>query len=141
MSQGRRKFDSINLVKLYAEGRQRWNHKLERALKYHDVEWIKQTIYGLQCGMDDLIKNKIEYSILIESLRKDKKLKNEDEQTPEVWFLRLQKSLENTAKQIFRTKYPNPCDKPLMAAEYSHFLEEKRKRDQEFEGFLRKVSF
>ena len=119
-----RKWDGIDLMKLYSQGHfTKWNAFLKKCRESQDVEALKKTLYGIQVGMDDVVKKNLANESLVN------------------FFLRLQRSIEKTAKEIFRAKYPNPCDHPKLAKEYASFIEAKRKRDEEFEGFLRKSSF
>lgn len=119
-----RKYPTIDIVALYAKGDTKgWNALLTKAYKRHDVEGLKKLLYGIQAGMadaDDTSDNKIRE-----------------------WFLRIQRSIENTAKKIYREKYPNPLDNPLNKdiAEFQRAIEVKRKRDNAFESFLREASF
>lgn len=124
MTTAGRKWPSIDLLKLQARGgAEGWNALLTRCLETSDVETVKKTLYGIQAGMADLEKARLA----------DEKVR--------LLFIRWQKSLENTAKAIFRKKYPNPCDNPLKAKDYLYALEAKRVRDQAFEKFLREASF
>lgn len=124
MSQGRRKWDGIDLMRLMTEwDTKKWNAFLTRCDNNDDVTALQKTRYGLQIGMDDLAKNKMNSDEIIEL------------------YLRMIRSIENTAKRIFRRKYPNPCDNPILAAEYSKFLESKRDRDHELEKYFKKSGF
>jgi hypothetical protein len=59
-----------------------------------------------------------------------------------LWFIRLNRSLENTAKKIIRIKHPMPHDNPLLAKDFSKDkLETKRKRDAELQLFFRNSSY
>lgn len=62
------------------------------------------------------------------------------------FFIRVTRSIENTLKQILRGKYPNPLDrvgknKVIDLEDHLKHLANKRKRDQEFESFLKDCRF
>ena len=123
-----RQTEGIDLLKLYSLGSNNgWNQFLDECLANHDVNRLKKTMRGIQVGMDNATKLKLP----------DDKIAN--------FYVRLLKSLENTMKAILRQKYPNPRDNPKFAHDPAmaekKWLEIKRKRDQEFESFLRKSSF
>jgi|GEM_PF-6564747 len=100
---------------------------LAKLHRTHDVEGLKKILYGIQAGMADCGK-----------------LAEADPKFSE-WFLRAQKSLEDTAKLIFREKYPNPLDTPTPGGAdsetISKHIEAKRKRDHAFEKFLQEARF
>lgn len=119
-----RKWPAIDILRLQARaGSAGWNALLTKCQDSHDVETLKKTLYGIQAGMVDLEKT----GMVTEPTR--------------LLFLRLQRSLELTAKRVFREKYPSPLDNPLIAGEHLDLLDAKRKRDQAFEAFLREASF
>jgi hypothetical protein len=125
-----RKVDAIDLIKLYSLGSHNgWNQALDDHFVRLDVSGLARIYYGIQAGMDDLVKNKLN----------DEKMN--------VWFLRLQRSIENTMKAILRRKYPNPYDSPAPITESEkstiemRWLDIKRKRDHEFELFLKKARY
>jgi hypothetical protein len=108
---------------LYAYGNvQRWNSFLDKCLVNLDLQRIVEVRYGIQAGMTDTP----------DSTRTDKVCK---------LFLRMQKSLEDTARRIIRKKHPLPNDNPNIAQNFSELRETKRKRDIEFEKFMRESSF
>lgn len=102
----------------------KWNNFLSKCKDHENVEALKKVLVGIQMGMDHLAKNKMN--------------------TPEicVWYSRLHRSLEITAKKIFRKKYPMPGDNALDK-EYKNpkWLEAKRQRDQAFREFMTKASW
>lgn len=121
-----RKWPEIDVVKLYVNvDHQTWNRYLSHLLKTENIEEIKKTLYGIQSGMAKASSKKMT----------DKKMT--------LWFVRVQKSLHDTAKMIFRKKYPHPLDNPENAKNSEHlgFIDIKRKRDGEFQKFLKDVSF
>lgn len=119
-----RQHEAIDLLKLYFESSPaKWNAWLARCKDYHNLAELKKVYYGLQAGMDDLAKNKM----------------NSDKLS--TWFLRLQRSIEKTAKAIIREKNPMPGDNALDKATSAKMLEAKRKRDREFEAFIRKAAY
>jgi hypothetical protein len=124
-----RKHDAIDLMAIYAKkDSTQWNQVLTQHFNSMNTAALARLLYGLQAGMDDLTKNKM----------------NDEKMT--MFFLRLQKSVENTFKAILRKKYPNPYDSPLFKdksidEKRTIWLSMKRKRDNELEVFLRKVSY
>jgi hypothetical protein len=122
----KRKYESIDIMALYAKSdHKKWNAFLTKCLKTHDVEAIKRVLYGIQSGMADAAQSGVV----------DSKV--------HAWFFRAQRSLEDTAKKIFREKYPSPLDDPsaIIKLDAKKYLEAKRIRDQHFESFIRQVSF
>jgi len=120
-----RKYETIDLLKLRSQVTNlEWNSWLTRCLKDNDVEGLKKTRYGLQCGMDKLVKDKMSDEKLV------------------IWFIRLMRSTELTMKKILVKLYPSPHDDPTHKAFHSKEAAAlKRKRDAEFEIFLRETSF
>lgn len=120
-----RKFEAINLMALYAKGSVNgWNEFLDECFQSQDINRLAKVKYQIQAGMDDLAKGKLN--------------------TPEidVWFVRLCKSIENTAKKIVRLRHPLPGDNPLASKEAAaKHLAVKRQRDQELANFLRNSSY
>lgn len=119
-----RKFEAINLMKLYSLGSSNgWNQELTKYYNRMDINGLAKLKYQIQAGMDDLVKAKL----------------NTDEIN--TWFLRLNKSIEDTAKKIIKKKFPSPIDDPLKAAQFSDMKELKTKRDKELVQFLVKSSY
>ncbi|MBK8260102.1 MAG: hypothetical protein IPK80_02055 [Nannocystis sp.] len=57
-----------------------------------------------------------------------------------IWFIRLNRSIENTAKKILREKYPLPEDNPLDFENRTAVTGDmKKKRDDELAKFLKEV--
>lgn len=119
-----RKYEAIDLMALYStRSYVAWNTMLTKNLREMNINGLAKVRYQIQAGMDDLAK---------------KKLTNED---IIVWYLRLMRSIEKTAKQILRIKHPMPGDNPLVAKKYPDRLSAKRARDQEFQKFLHTSSY
>lgn len=124
MSQGRRKYDGVDLMKLMTTwDTKKWNAFLTKCDKNNDVKALEKMRYGMMVGMDNLAKQKLNTDQVV------------------VLYVRMLKSLEKTAKGIFRRKYPNPLDSAKRNAEYMHFLEDKRKRDHELELYFKRSGF
>lgn len=128
MSRSTRKYEAIDLMQLYAKGgNQAWNHMLTVILVNQDLNALGKLRYQIQAGMDDLVRAKADTLDIA------------------IWFSRLIKSLENTARAIIRKRYPMPGDSPLMAkadpALIARTADAKRKRDQELRDFLARSSF
>lgn len=119
-----RKPDAIDIVKLYAEGDYKlWNAFLTNCLKKQDLEKLATTRARLQRGMAIAAKQKLNTDGL------------------SIFFIRLQRSIENTMRRIIREKYPNPCDNPLIAKDHLDQREAKRRRDEELERYLKRTSY
>jgi hypothetical protein len=64
-----------------------------------------------------------------------------------IWFCRIVKSLENTARQIIRIKHPLPQDNPLWIKDHARLKEHKtleqvkKHRDFELAKFFRYSSY
>lgn len=119
-----RKHDAIDLMALrtkisYVE----WNNFLTQCQNTHDISALTKTRYGLQAGMADLAKQKLNAPEMIE------------------FFIRLERSIDNTIKNIIREKTPNPCDNPLLAKDVTAAKLEKKRRDDELELFLKKTGY
>jgi len=119
-----RRHDAIDLMKLYVKADSTsWNEMLTNCYNNLDINALGMVRYQLQAGMDDLAKKKLN----------DEKMN--------VWYLRLLKSIEQTAKRIIKIKHPMPGDNPLVAKLHLSNLEQKRKRDYELKTFMEKSSY
>lgn len=125
MKQVGRKYEAINLMKLYSLGSANgWNEILTDCYRKQDINRLAKIRYQIAAGMDDLVKQKLNTEEMI------------------LWFIRLNRSLEITAKKIVRQKYPLPNDNPLATADFSSAsLEAKRKRDHELAVFFKNSSY
>ena len=107
-SQGHLKIDLLNL---YAKtNHTEWNNFLSKCLRNQDLHSLEKVFYGIQLGMNDLAKNKLNTEKI------------------NIWFIRLQRSIELTMKRIIKNKQPSPLDNPHNAKQWAHKIEEKRKR-------------
>lgn len=120
-----RKYESIDLMKLYSLGSNNgWNKMLTECLNNLDINRLAKIRYQIQAGMDDLVKKKLNTADI------------------NIWFCRLTKSLENTAKRIIKIKKPMFVDQPIVSKLASSDLKESKKtRDKELMDFLRKSSY
>lgn len=152
MNQGKRKWPEIDIIKLYAgkfigfeddtvydfdsatwdatksanmfKAHTKWNMWLTRCLENNDLNELIKVRYGLQAGMDDLVKKKLSTPQVVEM------------------FLRWISSIERTARQIIKKKNPLPNDSSLLKKDMtSETLRIKRSRDLEFDKFLTKSAF
>lgn len=107
MAKGR--YPEINLLNLIINGNYKhWNNWLADCERDHNLPDLLKTLSGIQQGMDTLVKGKL----------------NTDNIT--VIFLRMQRSIENTIKNIYRKQ--NPTHKVSLA--------EKREQDNQLERFM-----
>lgn len=122
-----RKVEALDLMALYSKGSNNgWNDFLAECRARHDINRLARMRYALQAGMDDLAKKKL----------------NSDEMV--AWFLRLQRSIENTVKSIIRERHPNPLDNAIRAAQPGvrpTWDSVKKQRDQLLEEFFRKSGY
>ena len=127
-----RNWPSIDIMKLYSKTTHtQWCTFLATCQNNEDVIQLEKVFFGLQSGMDDLVKAKI----------------NTDKIS--VLFLRWTKSIEITVKNIYRKKYPSMLDNPTDAAAlkisnpvlYKKMRDMKVKRDTEYERFLTRIRF
>lgn len=119
-----RKYPAIDILKLYSKGdHEAWNIFLSECERKQDLQKLETVLYGVQAGMDDLAK------------------KNLNTEKINIWFVRLNRSLEIAMQNIIRARNPNPLDDPLNKRDFIHKIGEKRKRDQEFHKHFRKKSF
>lgn len=120
-----RKHEPIDLMKLYSLGSNNgWNEYLTTCLNSKNINALAKLRYQIQVGMTDLANKKIN--------------------TPEidVWFIRLNKSIEDTARAIIRKKHPLPGDNPLIDLKTrlsSHDV--KKARDSELRSFFKDSAF
>ena len=119
-----RKHESIDLLKLYFESNPKeWNAYLSRCLKNQDTKELEKTYYGLAAGMTDLANQNLNTANMVNT------------------FLRMQKSIENTLKQIWRKENPNPLYDPLYKGDKARHYNEKKYLDDRFEQFLKRIQF
>lgn len=120
-----RKYEAIDLMKLNALGSAKgWNDVLTDCHKKLDINRLAKIRYQIQAGMDDLAKLKLNTEDMC------------------VLFVRLNRSLENTAMKILKIKYPLPHDNPLIAKEADpKALILKQKREVEFAKFMRDSAY
>ena len=120
-----RKYEAIDLAKLYALGSTNgWNEVLNDRFAKRDIDGLAKLRYQIAAGMDDLAKKKL----------------NTEEMN--IWFIRLNRSIELTAKKILRAKYPLPEDNPLDFANRTASTGDlKKKRDDELARFFKKSAY
>lgn len=131
MSRATRKYESVDIMKMYAQGSANgWNEYLTAMLNAGDINALARMRYALQAGMDDLVKIKM------------------NNEKMSLFYVRLLKSVEDTAKKIIRRKHPMPHDLPTIHGIKSKkmenqttALEAKRNRDRALELFFNKSSF
>lgn len=117
--------DRVDLLKLYAKGSNNgWNEFLNECFDNQDSNRLARMRRALQVGMDDLVKKKLNNDAI------------------DIWFLRLQKSIENTIVKISRFRNPNPFDKGVTSKDADPKLKSlKKSRDKDVEDFLKKSGF
>lgn len=119
-----RRYPAIDLLKLYSKNNSKvWNAWLTACHKSHRLQELARIRYGIQAGMDDLTKKKMNTNEMV------------------TFFLRLNRSIEETAKKIIREKYPSANDNPNSKRKSFKELENKKKRDFELENFLKESAY
>ena len=119
---------AIDLMLLYTRSDWKlWNRTLWKHYSRGDVSGLVRLRKRMQLGMDKLVKAKLN----------DEKIC--------IWFIRTQRSIENTIKEILRSKLSNPLDYSdtgnLDPIDVIRAQTDKRARDQEIEKFLRRESY
>lgn len=117
-----RKYEAIDLMKLYTLGSHKgWNEYLQRCFDTRNINALAKLRYQICAGMDDLAKAK---------------LNTED---INIWFIRLNRSIENTAKKIIRAKHPMATDSGLGTTGKRD--DAKKRRDLELRKFLQESGY
>lgn len=118
-----RKYEAIDLIKLHEKGSSNgWNQLLDKCVNNNDINGLAVLMYRVQAGMDDLVKSKLNI------------------ETYNIFFARLIKSLEETARLIIRKKHPLPPDNP-KSPNTLEMIAAKRKRDDELARFFKEASY
>lgn len=122
--------EPVDLYRLYADGNSReWNEYLSRCLRREDYASLGDIYYRVQAGADALVKKNLFSGKIV------------------LWYPRLLRSIEQTVKMIYRHKFPCMLDDPLREKmirdtdEWKNQSVIKRRRDQEFERWLRENSY
>lgn len=116
--------EKIDILKFYAEvDHVRWNQFLTTCYNRNDVQKLMTFRNAFQQGMADLQKKGLESEKL------------------SIFFIRIQRSIDNTMKLIFRDKNPNPLYDPLNKEENERLLREKRKKQAELEEIIRRHNY
>lgn len=116
--------EPIDIMALYIEGNYaRWNDFLSKALREEDVNGLASVRRRLQAGMDRLAKQKMNTDKIV------------------VFFLRLQKSIEDTLFKIHKAKHPNPLYTATDKSGHREHLADKRAKRADLERFLKKTSY
>jgi len=119
----------IDVLKFYAEvDYRRWNEFLTKCYQRSDVDELLKFRNAFQQGMADLEKQKL----------------NTDKIA--IFFIRIQRSIENTLKLIYRDKNPNPLYDPLnkdlhQRDKNERLLQEKRKKQHELEQIIKQHNY
>jgi hypothetical protein len=119
-----RKPDPIDIIQLWVKGNHReWNAFLTACYRARDLNKLAHTRKRLQAGMAEVAKKKLNSDKLI------------------LFFIRLQKSIEDTMTKIMKANEPNPCDNPMKAAGRLDMKGEKKRREERLERFLKKTGY
>lgn len=116
--------DAIDLLTLYAKGDLKlWNSFLNECFLNLDVNRLADTRRRLQAGMDNAAKKKMNSEEII------------------LFYIRLNRSIENTAKAIVRKRNPLFSDKPNNVKLAEKEKEIKSRRQLELAEFFKKSSY
>lgn len=141
-----RKWPNVSLIAIREKlSMSNWNSFLTKCERDKDVIGLQKALYGIQADMSDLRKMGIDDTDLVNL------------------FLRLQGSIEKTARAIFRKAYPEWMDNPSndvgrkkkilrkhginikdekeARANMMKAIDAKRKRDMAFNEFIKGASF
>ena len=121
-----RKYEAIDLMKLYTHGSHKgWNEFLDQCLRFQNINALAKLRYQICAGMDDLAKAKL----------------NDDKM--DIWFTRLTRSIEQTAKKLIKLRHPMPGDGIVAGTEFdvAKYKLAKQKRDAELQKFLKDSSY
>lgn len=111
--------EKIDILKLYSESStKKWNYFLSDCLHRMDMKILENTYRGLQAGMDDLAKKKLNTDKVNEL------------------FVRWTMSIEKTMKKIVIKKNPKLYDPTINHIDR---IAMKRKMDIDFENYLKKL--
>lgn len=126
----KRKYPTIDLLKLMEQwNADLWMQFINKAVKEQDLEKLKKTLYGIQAGMDLLVRQHLSTDKIVGI------------------FADMTRSIEIAARKIFVKKYPSPLDKGVSSSDQSaevmlkDQLKKKRIRDREFSKFLKEARF
>lgn len=128
MNQGKRKYPALDVVKMYSTlTLEHWKSVLTRAVKTNNSEKLIAYRYGLQAGLADAVS---------------KGLGNEK---LDFWVIKRCRDVEKCMKYVLRKRHPNPFDNINPNKDRIGYvakaIEAKKKRDYEFEMFLKKSNF
>ena len=117
-----KKAQAIDVLKLIVDWQPKeWNDFLTRRDRANDIHGLTETLVGIQKGMDKLAKQGLNTDMIAET------------------FLRMQRSIENTLKKIYRRQNPNLLYDPLYKNEFgAELIADKKRLDLNFELFLKK---
>lgn len=112
--------EKIDILKFYSEvDYKRWNEFLTLCYRRADIAKLLQFRNAFQQGMAQLEKDKL------------------NTEKVSVFFIRIQRSIDNTLKLIFRDKNPNPLYDPMHKESHSSHIDHKRKVQAEIEQIIR----
>lgn len=104
--------EAIDILRLYSEhSAKEWNGFLAICDVTNDTAKLVDVLRRVEMGMDNLVKQKLNSDKIVE------------------FFLRIQRSLENTLRDIHRRQYP------------SHNLADKRMKRNDLERFMHKSRY
>jgi hypothetical protein len=114
----------IDIVAFYAQSNsETWNQFLRACLLKQDVAKLVDVSRRMQQGMAIAAKQGLNTDEICE------------------WFIRIQRSMENTLKQIYRAKNKNPLYSSHNKEHRDKWLKDKRQGELDFERFLKKTRY
>lgn len=122
-----RKFDPLNVAKMYATMKQEvWRGMLQNAIVKQNTNQLTAWRYGLQAGLADLAK------------------KNANSDKLDLWVIGRVREVEKAMRIVLRHRHPSPLDDPKADKTKIDMVKAhsaKKRRDKEFELFLMKSNF
>lgn len=116
--------DAIDILSLYAKSNYKeWNLWLAKCERTQDINSLMVVRQRLQKGMAVLEKKKLNTEKICE------------------FFVRLQRSIENTVKKIYRTKNDNPLYQATNKKLKKQFIKDKENKNLELERALRQGNY
>lgn len=118
------KSEGIDILSLYTQSNYiEWNRFLTEARAKHDVAGLVDVLRRLEMGMSNLESQKLNTDKICQ------------------FFLRLQRSIEITIREIHRTINPNPLFNAADKSLHAQHMADKKRKQHDLELFLKKVRY
>lgn len=118
------KSEGIDILALYTQSNHvEWNRFLTEARAKRDIAGLVDVLRRLEIGMDNLVSQKL----------------NTDKIA--FFFLRLQRSIEITIREIHRTINPNPLFNATDKSLHAQHMADKKRKQHDLELFLKRARY